>query len=362
MRFDIPVYLQLVVGKVLSLVQRLAFFYHQNVIPEVGINRALALAVHDKLEQIAQCHANPLKSQQIRLPPELVGGYGFNQLDLFLHLRNIDALRQADADGSQFFLSSAELRQPFYLRQHQAIHQIIEYFRIQVLFLHKNQRRKVLVQIVLVAVRQKGEGLLFFIFFHMRSLQLYRCQLCVQGLDLPKRLADQIPAPVLVRVGMKGALLQKGHQPDFLAKDSFRKAFSVSPVNPLGILTEEFKISQIVKNVKTRLILTGPEQIFAKPGAPADHLPKLRPGTHLLEEHQIHNFRHINARIQHIHGNSNLRVFFRCLKRRNPFLGIGHLIINHLGKMPVIVRIQFVEAILNKDRMLVVGGKNDGFS
>ena len=116
MRFDIPVYLQLVIGKVFGLVQRLAFFYHQNVVPEVGVNRALALAVHDKLEQIAQRHANPLKYQQIRLPPELVGGDGFNQFDLLLHLGNIDTLRQSDTDGGQFFLASAKLRQPFHLR------------------------------------------------------------------------------------------------------------------------------------------------------------------------------------------------------------------------------------------------------
>ena len=40
-------------------------------------------------------------------------------------------------------------------------------------------------------------------------------------------------------------------------------------------------------------------------GAAADHLPELDAGLHRLHEHEVHDFGHVNAGVEHVHGDGD---------------------------------------------------------
>jgi hypothetical protein len=61
------------------------------------------------------------------------------------------------------------------------------------------------------------------------------------------------------------------------------------------VLVEELDILAQVKDEETLLVLVGAEQIRTQPCTPSDHLPKLRLGAYELEEHEVHDFGHVDA-------------------------------------------------------------------
>ena len=91
---------------------------------------------------------------------------------------------------------------------------------------------------------------------------------------------------------------------------------------------EELKISAEVKNVKLLFILTIQKPRTQARTAP-DHLPELCLAQNLFEKDQIQNLRHINASVQHIHRNGDLRKFLRVRKFVNGTLRIVELIVDH---------------------------------
>ena len=105
-----------------------------------------------------------------------------------------------------------------------------------------------------------------------------------------------------------------------LAENILGQSFGLPGLIALFVFLEEFKIPTVVKDQKSSfvgiftvdLIHTG--QPFAQTGSPADHLPELCFGTHLLEEHQVHTFGHVDTSVHHIHRNRNVRLFFGHLK------------------------------------------------
>ena len=133
------------------------------------------------------------------------------------------------------------------------------------------------------------------------------------------------------------------------------------------MLPEKFKVAAVVKDQKPALVGIGSVHLIhagqplTQPGAPADHLPELRLGAHLFEEHQIDAFRDINAGIHHIHRDGNVRLFFRLLEVVNDGLCIGVVADDPLGKGAVVLGIELIEPLQNKLRMALVLDKDDGF-
>ena len=93
---------------------------------------------------------------------------------------------------------------------------------------------------------------------------------------------------------------------------------------------EKLKVAAQIKDIKL-LFVFAVYKPWAQASAPPDHLPELGLAHHLFEEHQIQHLRHINTGIQHIYGNSDLRQFFRIRELINGTLGIGHVVVDHLG-------------------------------
>ena len=73
---------------------------------------------------------------------------------------------------------------------------------------------------------------------------------------------------------------------------------------------EKFKISAEVKNVKLLLVLTI-QKPRTQAGSATDHLPEFCLAQNLFEKDQIQNLRHIDAGVQHIHRDGNLRQLLR---------------------------------------------------
>jgi len=94
---------------------------------------------------------------------------------------------------------------------------------------------------------------------------------------------------------------------------------------------KELKVAAEVENIELVLILTI-QQPRTQTGATPNHLPEFCLAHDLFEEHQIQHFRHVNAGVQHIHGNSDLRHFLRVRKFVDGALRIGHIVVDDLGK------------------------------
>ena len=74
-----------------------------------------------------------------------------------------------------------------------------------------------------------------------------------------------------------------------------------------GIHLEIFKIPIEVEYQKLFLIFTFAKQVFAQTCTSTYHLPKFYLRVNRFEENQVHDFRHINARIKHIDRYGDLR-------------------------------------------------------
>ena len=91
---------------------------------------------------------------------------------------------------------------------------------------------------------------------------------------------------------------------------------------------KELKVAAEVKNIELVLILTI-HQPRTQTGATPNHLPEFCLAHDLFEEHQIQHFRHVNAGVQHIHGNGDLRQFLQVRKFVDGALRIGHIAVSY---------------------------------
>ena len=123
---------------------------------------------------------------------------------------------------------------------------------------------------------------------------------------------------------------------------------------------KELKVAAEVKNIELVLILTI-HQPRTQTGATPNHLPELRFAHDLFKEHQIQHLRHVDAGVQHIHGNGDLRQLLRIGELVNRALGVSHIVINDLGKAGK-VRVFFIENREDFLRMGVIFCKDDRFA
>ena len=76
---------------------------------------------------------------------------------------------------------------------------------------------------------------------------------------------------------------------------------------PSRVLAEELQVLAVVEEVEELLVLAGAEQVRAEPRAAADHLPELGLRAHQLEEDQVDHFRHVDAGVEHVHRDGDVR-------------------------------------------------------
>ena len=123
----------------------------------------------------------------------------------------------------------------------------------------------------------------------------------------------QLTAQSLVIVAGESALLEVFHKRRLPAKHRFGKRRPNFALDELGVLTEELEVAAPVEDEEALLVGMRPvegvehAQPLAQACAAADHLPELDLRAHLLEEHQVHDLRHVDASVHHVHRHGDHR-------------------------------------------------------
>ncbi len=82
------------------------------------------------------------------------------------------------------------------------------------------------------------------------------------------------------------------------------------------MLIEIVEVATHVEDEEVGLVLAGAVQVRSQTGAAADHLPELRLRPHGFEEHQVHDLRDVDAGVEHVDGDRDVRFL----------VGLGELV------------------------------------
>ena len=110
------------------------------------------------------------------------------------------------------------------------------------------------------------------------------------------RLARRLLRILLTR---RGGFLSR----DFLTEALWPRTPPADPVMNLNVLVKRARRGL----GDPGLVLTGPKEVFAEAGTAADHLPELGLRSNELQEYKVHDLWDVYARIEHIHGDGDMR-------------------------------------------------------
>ncbi len=123
---------------------------------------------------------------------------------------------------------------------------------------------------------------------------------------------------------------------------------SDSPTEPSvvrDVLAEELEVLAVVEDVEELLVLPGPEQVGTEPRAAADHLPELGLRAHQLEEDEIHDLRHVDAGVEHVDRDGDVRRLVLVREVVDQALRVLGLEGDDAGELALVVRVVGVEAL-----------------
>src|SRR5439155_19910482 len=90
-----------------------------------------------------------------------------------------------------------------------------------------------------------------------------------------------------------------------------------------------------------------------------DHLPELRLRVDRLEEDEIHDIGNVDAGIEHVNGDRDVRALLRSAEVVYQGLGVVHSVVNRSRKRTFELRIVSVEALDDELRVSLILGKDD---
>ncbi len=161
-----------------------------------------------------------------------------------------------------------------------------------------------------------------------------------QGSDKLPELVDGVCN--IRRLGATGEdlkLLQT--QPEQTGRERLRYRASAS----ILVYLEIIEIVPVIDDQEVGLLFAA-LGIGPGAGAATEHLPELHLAEDRLGEDEIAQGRHVDAGVEHVHGNGDPREVL-VLEIVEAFLGPLHLAVNHLGKStPLQVRIETIEALV----------------
>ena len=95
-------------------------------------------------------------------------------------------------------------------------------------------------------------------------------------------------------------------------EEQLRQRLGLLGLGGLVALVEELEVLPVVEDQEVRLVLARAEQVFAEPGAAADHLPELDVGVDRLGEDQVDDLGHVDAGVEHVHRDGDGQVGVAC--------------------------------------------------
>jgi len=151
-----------------------------------------------------------------------------------------------------------------------------------------------------------------------------------------------------------GGLPDALQQPHTRAEEAHAERSGVGRLHPLRILAEELEVAAEVEDAEVLLVAPRPEEIRTEPRAAPDHLPELDPGVDRLEEDEIRDLGDVDARVQHIHGDGDVRRLVGLGEVVDQTLRISGVVVDHAREAPRGVRVVRAEASFDELRMLMV--------
>ena len=121
-------------------------------------------------------------------------------------------------------------------------------------------------------------------------------------MELRRQRLGQRPVRIQVRRGP-----DVGQQLHPRPKEPGVEGSVVTVLDSLRMLAEKVEVEAEVEDAEIVLVVPGSEQIGAEPRAAPDHLPELDPRVDRLEEDQVGHLGHVDARIEHVHGDRDVR-------------------------------------------------------
>ena len=159
-----------------------------------------------------------------------------------------------------------------------------------------------------------------------------------------------------------GSFLDGGEQLDATLEEAGAEGFTATALDAVGVLAEEVEIEAEVEDAEVLLVLIRAEEVFAKAGATAYHLPELDLGVNRLEEDQVGDLRHVDAGIQHVHGNGDVRGFVLFGKVVEDALWVFCVVVDDACEVSCVMRVVEIETLLDEYRVVVIAGEDDGLA
>ena len=78
-------------------------------------------------------------------------------------------------------------------------------------------------------------------------------------------------------------------------------------LDAVGVLAEEVEVEAEVEDAEVLLVVVRPEQLRAQARAAPDHLPELDLRVDRLEEDQVRHLGHVDAGVEHVHRDRDVR-------------------------------------------------------
>ena len=103
--------------------------------------------------------------------------------------------------------------------------------------------------------------------------------------------------------------LDVGQQLHPRPKEPGAEGNAATDLDPLRMLAKKVEVETAVEDAEVLLVIPWSEQIGAQSRAAPDHLPELDPRVDRLKEDQVGHRWHVDAGIEHVHGDCDVRRF-----------------------------------------------------
>jgi hypothetical protein len=149
---------------------------------------------------------------------------------------------------------------------------------------------------------------------HDEVIAVHRRHLAVQ--PIPERAAQ---CGVRVQLGIG---LDMAEQPDAGPEQPGGERRAVAGVDALRVLAKEIEIKAEVEHPEILLVVARPEQVGTQARAAPDHLPELDLRVDGLEENEVRHLRNVDAGVEHVHRDGNVRSLVLLREIVDQALGI----------------------------------------
>ncbi len=183
-----------------------------------------------------------------------------------------------------------------------------------------------------VLIVQHVPGMRVAVFFHHPQMPADDKTVGIQGLGLRHQDVDQFFA-YSSSAGFRFPP-QYLRQPQADFEQPLTERFARTARKTLRMLPEKLKVFTKIEDDKLPLMVARTEQIRAKPRAAPDHLPVFGAAAHGFVKQQVGHLRNIDAGVQHIHRNGDLRQFVFGFELVQQVVFVFFLVVDDFQEMP----------------------------